>query len=195
MSPHDHAATAAPGRARLEPLEAGIDHVRGPQAAAVILEYGDYQCPYSRLAFREIERVERAMKGQLRFAYRHFPMAQIHPYALGAAAAAEAAAHQERFWDMHEILFYRQQHLADSDLRRYARELGLDVARFDRDRSDFRTLSRVGRDVGSGLKSGEVNGTPTLFINGVAHRGDYDAATLVEAINSRGRPNDRASGS
>jgi hypothetical protein len=75
------------GGAPLEPLETGIDHVRGPDAAAVILEYGDYECPYSHVALREIERVERAAKGQVRFAYRHFPLAQIHPHALGAAAA------------------------------------------------------------------------------------------------------------
>ena len=168
----------------LEPLEAGIDHVRGPGAAPVIVEYGDYECPYSREAFREIERVEHAMKGQVRFAYRHFPLVQIHPHALGAAAAAEAAARQGRFWDMHQVLFHRQKNLEDSDLQRYARELGLDVARFDSDRSNYRTLTRVGRDVGSGLRSGEVNGTPTLVINGVVHRGDYDAATLIDAIAS-----------
>jgi protein-disulfide isomerase len=168
----------------VEPLEAGIDHVRGPDTATVILEYGDYECPYSRRAFREIERVERALKGQVRFAYRHFPLVQIHPHALGAAAAAEAAANQDRFWEMHEVLFRRQKQLADDDMRRYARELGLDVARFDRERLDSRTLSRVDRDVSSGLGSGEVHGTPTLFINGAVHRGDYDAANLIEAISS-----------
>ena len=184
MSPDDQTATAAPERAPLDPLEEGVDHVRGPSGAAVILEYGDYECPYSREAFRNIERVERAMDGQVRFAYRHFPLVQIHSHALGAAAAAEAAARQNRFWDMHEVLFYRQEHLADSDLQRYAEELGLDVARFNSNRSNYRTLSRVGRDVGSGLKSREVNGTPTIFINGVVHRGDYDAATLIQAMTS-----------
>jgi protein-disulfide isomerase len=172
--------------AYLEPLEAAVDHVRGPDGAPVILEYGDYECPYSRQAFREIERVERALDGQVRFAYRHFPLVQIHPHALGAAAAAEAAARQGRFWDMHDVLFHNQKDLQDSDLRRYARELGLDVARFDIDSADSRVLSRVGRDVGSGLKSGEVQGTPTLFINGVVHRGDYDAASLIEAITASG---------
>jgi len=174
----------APEAALLQPLEAGIDHLRGPDAAAVILEYGDYECPYSRRAFREIERVERAMQGAVRFAYRHYPLVQIHPHALAAAAAAEAAADQDRFWEMHEILFHRQQHLADGDLRRYARELGLDVARFDSDLSGSRVFSRVGRDVASGLQSGEVHGTPTLFSNGVVHRGYYDAAALIEAIDS-----------
>jgi NhaA family Na+:H+ antiporter len=116
--------------AALEPVEAGVDHIRGPDGAALILEYGDHECPYSRLAFREIERVERAMKGQVRFAYRHYPLVQIHPHALGAATAAEAAANEDRFWEMHELLFSRQKHLEDSDIRRNARELGLDVARF-----------------------------------------------------------------
>ena len=100
----------------------------------------------------------------------------------GPAAAAEAAANQGRFWEMHDVLFSRQKDLGDSDLRRYARELGLDVARFDGDRSGSPALSRVGRDVGSGLRSGEVHGTPTLFVNGVVHRGDHDAATLIEAV-------------
>jgi protein-disulfide isomerase len=176
-----------PGGAVLAPLEGSIDHVRGPDSAAVILEYGDYECPYSRRAFREIERVERAMNAEVRFAFRHYPLVQIHPHALTAAAAAEAAANQDRFWGMHEILFHHQKQLADSDLRRYAEELGLDVARFDRDLSDSGVLSRVGRDVASGLESGEVHGTPTLFINGVVHRGDYDAPTLIEAIESATR--------
>jgi protein-disulfide isomerase len=191
LSSHDQTVAASdapaagpetPGGALLEPLEPGVDHVRGPDSAAVILEYGDYECPYSRRAFREIERVERAMKGEVRFAFRHYPLVQIHPHALAAAGAAEAAANQDRFWDMHELLFHRQKHLEDSDLRRYAQELGLDVARFDADVSGGRVLSRVGRDVGSGRRSGDVRGTPTLFINGVLHRGDYDAATLIDAI-------------
>ena len=184
MSPDEQTAAAAPERAPLDPLEEDVDHVRGPSGAAVILEYGDYECPYSRRAFREIERAERAMKGAVRVAYRHYPLVQIHPHALAAAAAAEAAANQDRFWEMHEILFHRQLHLADGDLRRYARELGLDVARFDSDLSGSRVFSRVGRDVASGLQSGEVHGTPTLFINGVVHCGDYDAAALIDAIDS-----------
>ena len=106
---------------------------------------------------------------------------QIHPHALAAAAAAEAAANQGRFWEMHDMLFSRQKHLSERDLRRDARELDLDVARFDKERCDSRSLSRVGRDVGSGLRSGEVHGTPTLF-NGAVHRGDYDSTTLIEAI-------------
>ena len=165
-----------------EPLDEAVDHVRGPRAGPLILEYGDYECPYSRRAFHEIERVEHDMGGRVRFAFRHFPLVEIHPHAFAAAAAAEAAAFQDRFWDMHELLFHRQKALEDDNLERYAVQLGLDVARFDRDRSGPEVQARIRRDVESGLASGEVRGTPTLFIDGVVHLGGYDAATLMEAL-------------
>src|SRR5260370_2789055 len=117
----------------LEPLDEQVDHVRGPSAGRLIVEYGDYECPYSRQAFRAIKRVEQSLNGGLRFAFRHFPLTQIHPHAFAAAAAAEAAALQDRFWDLHELLFDRQKALTDDDLRRYAAELRLARARFDRD--------------------------------------------------------------
>jgi protein-disulfide isomerase len=168
--------------AAIEPLDAAVDHVRGGSSGRLIVEYGDYECPYSRQAFREIERVERRMGDGVRFAFRHFPLTEIHPHALAAAAAAEAAALQDRFWNMHELLFHRQNALEDDDLRRYAAELELDVALFDGDRTGAAALGRVRRDVQSALASGEVLGTPTLFIDGVVHRGGYDAATLLEAL-------------
>ena len=156
-------------------IEDELDHVRGPAAGHLILEYGDYECPYSRQAYREIERIERGLSGGIRFGFRHFPLTEIHPHALAAAGAAEAAALQGRFWDMHELLFHRQHALEDDDLRRYASELGLDVPRFTQDRSSPEVLQRIGRDIESGLASGEVRGTPTLFIDGVVHVGGYDA--------------------
>lgn len=166
----------------IEPLEGATDHVRGPAAAGLIVEYGDYECPYSRQAYRAIERVEAQLSEGVRFAFRHFPLTEIHPHALSASLAAEAAALQDRFWEMHEMLFDRQHALTDDDLRRYAIELGLDIARFDADRGREAALERVRRDVRSGTASGEVHGTPTLFIDGVVHRGDYDAATLLDAL-------------
>jgi protein-disulfide isomerase len=126
--------------------------------------------------------VQRQLGGTLRFAFRHFPLTGIHPHALAAAAAAEAAARQGRFWDMHELLFHRQKALEDGDLRGYAAQLGLDVALFDRDRSSQAVLERIRRDVDSGLASGQVLGTPTLFIDGVVHRGGYDPPTLLTAL-------------
>ena len=166
----------------IEPLDETVDHVRGPATARLIVEYGDYECPYSRQAFREIERVEAQLGEGVRFAFRHFPLTGIHPHALAASLAAEAVALQDRFWEMHELLFNRQHALADDDLRRYAGELGLDFARFDLDRSGLAVLERVRRDVRGADASGEVRGTPTLFIDGLVHRGGYAAPTLLEAL-------------
>jgi protein-disulfide isomerase len=169
----------------MRPLDEAVDHVRGPANAPVILEYGDYECPYSRKAFREIERVERQLNGGVRYAFRHFPLTEIHPHALAASAAAEAASLQHEFWKMHELLFHRQRALEDDDLLRYAAELDLDVTIFDSDRIGAGVLERVRRDVQSGIDSGEVQGTPTLFIDGVVHRGPYDASSLLSALSGR----------
>ena len=126
--------------------------------------------------------VKQQLDGHLRFAFRHFPLTGIHPHALAAAAAAEAAELQGRFWDMHELLFHRQKALEDTDLRRYAVQLGLDVSAFDRDRASGVVTERIRRDVTSGLASGQVQGTPTLFIDGAVHRGGYDPPTLLAAL-------------
>jgi protein-disulfide isomerase len=166
----------------MEPLDEAVDHVRGGSAGRLIVEYGDYECPYSRRAFRAIEQVERRLGKDVRFAFRHFPLTEIHPHALAAAKAAEAAALQDQFWNMHELLFHRQSALEYDDLQRYAVELELDVAVFDSDRDGAPVLGRIRRDIQSGIASGEVRGTPTLFIDGVVHRGGYDAATLLEAL-------------
>jgi protein-disulfide isomerase len=164
------------------PLDEKVDHVRGSPAGPLILEYGDYECPYSRQAFHAIEVVEQQLGGNLRFAFRHFPLTGIHPHALAAAAAAEAAALQDQVWDMHELLYRRQKELQDSDLRGYAAQLGLDAAVFDRDRASTAVADRIRRDVHSGLASGQVLGTPTLFIDGVVYRGGYDPPALLAVL-------------
>jgi protein-disulfide isomerase len=171
-------------RGAIDALDERLDHVRGPLGAPVILEYGDYECPYARAAFRAIERVEKQFTGGVRFAFRHFPLTRIHPHAARAAAAAEAAALQGEFWEMSELLFHHQVALEDEDLWRYARELNLDLARFHRDRTGEPVRRRVLRDIRGALASGEVTGTPTLFIDGVLYRGRYDAATLVEVLSA-----------
>lgn len=163
----------------IRPLEVGVDHVRGPAAGRLIVDYGDYECPYSYQAYREIERVEAELTEAVRFAFRHFPLTEIHPHALAASRAVDAAGRQDRFWEMHEVLFHRQKALEDEDLRRYAVELGLDLERFDSDRGGQTTLDRVARDVRSGVASGEVRGTPTLFIDGLVPLGGCQAATLL----------------
>ena len=166
---------------QLEPIDETVDHVRGA-SGHLILEYGDYECPYSRQAYREIEQVEQKLGDDVRFAFRHFPLTQIHPHAADAATAAEAASLQDRFWEMHDLLFHRQKALEVDDLRRYAADLGLDLARFDEERAADAVLRRVARDMSSGFESGQVLGTPTLFIDGALHRGGYDAATLIQAL-------------
>ena len=166
----------------LAPLDEKVDHVRGSPAGRLIIEYGDYECPYSRQAFHAIEQVEQQLGGNVRFAFRHFPLTSIHPHALAAAAAAEAAARQGRFWDMHQLLFHRQKALEDGDLRGYAAQLGLDVAAFDRDRAGSGGAGADPARRHSGLASGQVLGTPTLFIDDVVHRGGYDPPTLLAAL-------------
>lgn len=166
----------------ISPLDDEVDHVRGPAGATLIVEYGDYECPYSRQVYRSIERIEAELTDGVRFAFRHFPLTEIHPHALAASRAAEAGALQGRFWEMHELLFHRQKALGDEDLRRYGTELGLDVGQFDRDRNSQAVIDRIERDFRSGVESGEVRGTPTLFINGVVHLGGYDADTLFELV-------------
>src|SRR5260370_32892140 len=109
----------------LAPLDEKVDHVRGSPAGRLIIEYGDYECPYSRRAFYAIEQVERRLDGNMRVAYRHFPLTSIHPPALAAAAAARAAALQDRVWDMPELLFHGDAALEGSDPLRYAGRLAL----------------------------------------------------------------------
>ena len=156
-----------------------VDHVRG-SGLLEIVEYGDYECPYSLRAYSEIESIEDLVA--IRFVFRHFPLTEIHPHALAASAAAEAAAVQRHFWQMHELLFGRQEALEVADLLAYAAEIGLDAERFLEDVGSEGVLTRIRRDVQSGIATGEVHGTPTLFIDGEVHRGSYDAGALLEAI-------------
>src|SRR5256885_2381322 len=92
--------------AGLEPVDEAIDHVRGPAGAPVILAYGDYECPFTRAAYRAVQRVEAERPGGVRFAFRHFPLTSIHPHALAASRAAEAAGLAQRYWEMHDTLFH-----------------------------------------------------------------------------------------
>jgi protein-disulfide isomerase len=121
------------------------------------------------------------MGDELRFAYRHFPLTQIHPHAQQAAEAAEAAAVQGRFWELHDLLFTHQDRLTLQDLLGYAAALGLDVPRYALELENHVHAPRVREDFLSGVRSG-VNGTPTFFVNGVRHNGGYDLESLLEAL-------------
>jgi protein-disulfide isomerase len=158
------------------------DHLLGPADASVtLLEYGDYECPHCGRAHPIVAAVLRRLGNQVRFAYRHFPLTQIHPHAQHAAEIAEAAAEQGQFWAMHDLLFENQEALDDEDLLEYAAELGIDPEWAASALSSQQFTHEVQRDFMSGVRSG-VNGTPTFFINGVRHDGPWDEASLLDAL-------------
>jgi protein-disulfide isomerase len=158
------------------------DHALGPANAPVTLvEYGDFECPFCGRAYPELKQVLRRVKGKVRFVFRHFPVSDEHPHAQHAAEVAEAAAAQGKFWEMHDLLYQRQAALADEDLVRYARELGLDAERVRRELDAHVRAARVHEDVVSGTASG-VTGTPRFFINGRPHEEPGDAKTLAAAL-------------
>ncbi|WP_144113939.1 DsbA family protein [Paraburkholderia sp. BCC1886] len=157
------------------------DHIQGAVDAPVTLvEYGDFECPYCGAMYGVIKAVQAALGPKLRFAFRHFPLTDMHPHALHAAEFAEAAGQVGKFWDAHDALYENQSALTDADLVRYAEHLG--VSRRDLS-SAFEGShdEQIQRDFQSGLRSG-VNGTPTLFINGYRYDGNPDAESLLEAL-------------
>ena len=164
------------------PVAEDRDHIQGPAEAAVTLvEYGDYQCPYCGAAYPIIKEVQARMGESLRFVFRNFPITTSHPHAEQAAEAAEAAAHQGKFWEMHDLLYENQSRLGEEDLRSYAKELELDVPTFDRELAEHVHAERVREDFMSGVRSG-VNGTPTFYVNGARHDGSYEIETLLAVL-------------
>lgn len=167
---------------QLTPPVSERDHTAGPSDARVTLvEYGDFECPVCAEADGVIREARRAFGPNLRFVFRHFPLRASHPHALGAAKAAEAAAAQGRFWDMHDRLFQRQTELDTESLERHARKLGLDLERFRIDSASRDAEIRIREDQVSGGQSG-VKGTPALYINGERYDGPRDRAALIEAL-------------
>jgi protein-disulfide isomerase len=174
------------GAALAVAVDQSRDHMRGGQGsqAITLVEYGDYECPYSRAAYRSVARIERQLGDRFRFVFRHFPLREIHPHAQIAAEAAEEAAAQDRFWEMHDLLFARQHALAREDLISYANDLGLDEEQFTSALRDGRHRARIEEDVSSGTRSG-VQGTPTLFIAGELYAGSYMPQELERALLSQ----------
>jgi Na+/H+ antiporter NhaA len=163
------------------PVDPERDHVRGPdQAPVTLVEYGDFECPYCGQA-EPVVRELLADYGDLRYIWRHLPLTDVHPHALLAAEGAEAAARQEKFWEMHDQLLDHQGALTAQDLIRYAGELGLDIEQFTRDLRNHAGEAKIGADVDSADLSG-VSGTPTFFINGKRHHGAYDISTLSDTV-------------
>jgi protein-disulfide isomerase len=160
------------------------DHIAGPNDAPVTLvEYGDYECPYCGRAYPIVKRIQEALGHQLRFVFRNFPLSEMHPHAAHAAAAAESAATQGKFWEMHDLLYEHQRSLADIHLMQLAVKLGLDAEKLIDEVKDGIYADRVEEDFLSGVRSG-VNGTPTFFINGHRYNGSWEEPDLLAALHA-----------
>jgi Na+/H+ antiporter NhaA/protein-disulfide isomerase len=179
--------TAEPIIDLAEPVDPERDHIRGPADAPVtVVEYGDFECPYCGRAEPAVRELLAAF-GDVRYVWRHLPLTDVHPRADAAAEAAEAAADQGAFWEMHDLLLDHQDALLASDLTGYAEQLGLDLDQFEEALRRRTGAARIAEDVDSADLSG-VSGTPTFFINGRRHHGAYDIATLsAEARAARAR--------
>lgn len=166
---------------QLKPEVGPSDHAQGPLDAPLILvEYGDFQCPYCGEQYPEIKAVQEALGQDLCFVFRHFPLAEAHPHAEHAAELTEAADSVGKFWEMHDRLYEHQNALDDQSLAGHAKALGLDDALFQTV-LDEQYEGRVRHDFLTGVRSG-VNGTPCLFINGERYDGLRDAASLIELL-------------
>ncbi|MBC8106299.1 MAG: thioredoxin domain-containing protein [Anaerolineae bacterium] len=160
------------------------DHALGSKTAPVTLvEYGDYECPDCLNAFPIVKQLQDRFGDSLRFVFRHFPRNSIHPHAGVAAQAAEAAALQGKFWEMHETLFKNQHRLGDIDFGNLALKIGAELYNFESSMTADRVVRRVDLDRSSGEASG-VRGTPTFFINGRKYAGKADFESLSAAIES-----------
>ncbi len=171
----------------LTPPLSAEDHVDGPDRAQLeLVMFGDFQCPYCTAAYPILRRVRDQLGQRLIFAFRHFPLRDIHPDAERAAEAAEAAAAQGAVWEMHDRMYESRGALSREDLIGYGAELGLDPDRLAAELDSEVHRPRVQRDVDSGLASG-VTGTPGFFVGGRLHRGSFDASSLIAALEMQSR--------
>ena len=169
-------------RTRLKLPDPERDHIQGSiDAPVALLEYGDYECPFCGEAQTIVREIQRRLGDQLCFAFRHFPLTNVHPHAEHAAEAAEAAGEQGAFWPMHEMLFANQDALGDESLAEYAVALGLDEARFIQELTSGAHADRIREDFRSGVRAG-VNGTPCFFINGKRYDGSRGLEALFAAV-------------
>jgi Na+/H+ antiporter NhaA len=164
------------------PVEVGSDHIRGPvDAPMTLVEYGDFECPFCSAATGAVQELQSRFGDELRYVFRHLPLPDVHPHAELAAQAAEAAAAQGRFWEMHDLLFQHQDQLEFEDLVGYASHIGLDVEAFTRALRDDTYAMHIRNDV-AGAEAGGARGTPTFFVGNQRHVGPYDAVSLAKAL-------------
>lgn len=160
---------------------AATDHILGPDHAPVtVVEYGDFECPNCKQAAPAVKLLLERFSEQVRFVYRHFPQETLHPHALHAAEAAECAAAQGQFWAMHDLLFTNQDHLQAKQLRRYAEQLELDMARYDAEMDDEVYLQRIREHTDSGRRS-HLKSTPGFFVNGLIIDVSFGLRSLFDA--------------
>jgi protein-disulfide isomerase len=163
------------------PVQAA-DHVAGADHAPVtIVEYGDFECPNCKQAAPALKLLLERFDGRSRLVFRHFPLEEVHPHALAAAQAAECAAGQGKFWQMHDLLFANQGHLTRNHLHSYGEQLGLDMARYTAEMDDQVYLQRIREHEEGGRRSG-ARGTPTFFVNGRLHDVSYGIRSLFDAV-------------
>jgi protein-disulfide isomerase len=158
------------------------DHLLGvPHASVVVVEYGDFECPNCKQAAPAVKMLVEHFKGRIQFAFRNFPLEEVHPHAMLAAEAAECAGAQQLFWPMHDLLFDNQPHLKPPQLRSYADRLQLDIQRYDLEMDDHVYLQRVREHMQSGRASG-VRGTPAFFVNGKVKDVSFGMHALFDAV-------------
>ena len=164
------------------PVDPGRDHIRGPvDAPYTLVEYGDFECPFCGRATGMVNELRERLGDDLRYVFRHLTLIDVHPHAEIAAEAAEAASSQDKFWEMHDLLFDHQGDLDIEDLIGYAANLDLDVDRFADEVESSANSRRVREDVASAEASG-ATGTPTFFIDGRRHIGAYDAKSVAAEL-------------
>ncbi|MEZ7500131.1 thioredoxin domain-containing protein [Flavobacterium sp. Arc3] len=156
------------------------DHIKGDSNANLeIVEFGDFQCGHCGAAHPVVEKITKEFGGQVKFVFRNFPLSEMHAHALDAARAAEAAAIQGKYWEMHNSIFENQEYLQSNDFIVHAEKLGLDIEKFKDDMQLTSVAEKIDNDFESGIRSG-VNGTPSFFVNG--NKFDGDASNLLELI-------------
>ena len=154
------------------------DNYYGTAHASIeLVEYGDYQCEYCADVYPVIQTLQQILASELRYIFRNFPLPNVHSDAIEAAVAAEAAARQGKFWQMHNRILENQKFLNHASFSRFAEEIELDLAGFERDRQNRQIFSKITDDLACGIKSG-VNGTPTFFLNGLRYNGFNDFKSL-----------------
>jgi protein-disulfide isomerase len=162
----------------MAPVNIETDHIRGSIDAPIsIVEYGDYECPYTGMAYPIVKKIMKKFNDKVYFVFRNFPLNEIHPHALHAAEAAEAASAQDKFWQMHDYLFEHQDALDDIHLSNYAKKMNLDIDRFRKETLGHVYTSLIDKSIKSGIDS-RVEGTPTFFLNNIRYDDSWDLKTF-----------------